>query len=170
MKNKNNKNKIVERHKPTTADWAKIRALYLKDVSLDNILKEIPEVDITKKSISEKMSREGNNKRKREIEARATKRLYERVEEEKMAANERHIQLFNDSLEIVKTLLEQYRNELALGKAKPRASAYNMDLIMSAISKAQKGLRVALGMDEDGNLELNQPDVLVIEGLNESKI
>ena len=41
---------------------------------------------------------------------------------------------------------------------------------MSAISKAQKGLRVALGMDEDGNLELNQPDVLVIEGLNESKI
>ena len=114
-------------------------------------------------------------------------------------------------MEIVKTLLEQYRNELALGKAKPRASAYNMDLIMSAISKAQrnlrksgvciiaheleymrakvcgsvsvanylperqqisrkKGLRVALGMDEDGNLELNQPDVLVIEGLNESKI
>lgn len=116
------------------------------------------------------MSREGNKKKKREIEARATKRLYERIEEEKMAANERHIQLFNDSLEIVTTLLEQYRNELALGKAKPRASAYNMDLIMSAISKAQKGLRVALGMDEDGNLELNQPDVLVIEGLNESKI
>ena len=39
------KNKIIERHKPTSADWAKIRALFLKDVSLDNILKEMPEVD-----------------------------------------------------------------------------------------------------------------------------
>jgi len=167
---KNNKNKVIERHKPASADWAKIRALFLKDVSLDNILKEMPEVDVTKKAISEKMCREGINKKKREIEEKAKQRLYERAEEEKIAANERHIQLFNDSLEIVKTLLEQYRDELALGKAKPRASAYNMDLIMSAISKAQKGIRAALGMDEDGNLELNQPDVLVIEGLNESKI
>ena len=164
------KQKIVERHKPTLDDWAKIRALFLKGVTLDNILKELPEVDVSKKSISEKMCREGINKKKREIEQRATKRLYERVEEDKIAANENHIKLFNESLEIVRTLLEQYRDELSLGKAKPRASAYNMDLIMSAISKAQKGLRVALGMDEDGNLELKQPDILVIEGFNEKNI
>ena len=150
MKNK----KIVERHKPTVDDWAKIRVLFLKDVSLDDILKEMPEVDVSKKSISEKMCREGMNKKKREIEARTNKKLYERVEEEKIAANEKHIQLFNDSLEIVKTLLEQYRDELSQGKAKPRASAYNMDLIMSAISKAQKGLRVALGMEEVGDLRV----------------
>lgn len=166
MKNK----KIVERHKPTADDWAKIRVLFLKDISLDDILKEMPEVDVSKKSISEKMCREGMNKKKREIEARTNKKLYERVEEEKIATNEKHIQLFNDSLEIVKTLLEQYRDELSQGKAKPRASAYNMDLIMSAISKAQKGLRVALGMDEEGNLELKQPDVLVIEGFSEKDI
>ena len=166
MKNK----KVVERHKPTADDWAKIRVLFLKNVSLDDILKELPEVDVSKKSISEKMCREGMNKKKKEIEAKTNKKLYERVEEEKIAANEKHIQLFNDSLEIVNTLLEQYRDELALGKAKPRASAYNMDLIMSAISKAQKGLRVALGMDEEGNLELKQPDVLVIEGFNEKDI
>ena len=148
---------VTEKHKPTVDDWAKIRVLFLKDVSLDDILKEMPEG-------------EGMNKKKREIEAKANKKLYERVEEEKIAANERHIQLFNESLEIVKTLLEQYRDELTLGKAKPRASAYNMDLIMSAISKAQKGLRVALGMDEEGNLELKQPDVLVIEGFSEKDI
>lgn len=164
------KKKVIERHKPTVDDWAKIRVLFLKDVSLDDILKEMPEVDVSKKSISEKMCREGMNKKKREIEARTNKKLYERVEEEKIAANEKHIKLFNDSLEIVKTLLEQYREELSLGKAKPRASAYNMDLIMSAISKAQKGLRVALGMDEEGNLELKQPDVLVIEGFSEKDI
>ncbi len=164
------KKKVIEKHKPTIDDWAKIRVLFLKGVSLDDILKELPEVEVSKKSISEKMCREGINKKKREIEEKANKKLYERVEEEKIAANEKHIQLFNDSLEIVKTLLEQYRDELSQGKAKPRASAYNMDLIMSAISKAQKGLRVALGMDEEGNLELKQPDVLVIEGFNEKDI
>lgn len=164
------KKKVIERHKPTTEDWAKIRVLFLKDVPLDDILKEMPEVDVSKKSISEKMCREGMNKKKKEIEEKANKKLYERLEEEKIAANENHIQLFNESLEIVKTLLEQYREELSIGKAKPRASAYNMDLIMSAISKAQKGLRVALGMDEEGNLELKQPDVLVIEGFSEKDI
>lgn len=164
------KKKVIERHKPTVEDWAKIRVLFLKGVSLDDILKELSDVDVSKKSISEKMCREGINKKKKEIEEKANKKLYERVEEEKIAANEKHIQLFNESLEIVKTLLEQYKEELSQGKAKPRASAYNMDLIMSAISKAQKGLRVALGMDEDGNLELKQPDVLVIEGFSEKDI
>jgi hypothetical protein len=164
------KKKVIERHKPTVEDWAKIRVLFLKGVSLDDILKELPDVDVSKKSISEKMCREGINKKKKEIEEKANKKLYERVEEEKIAANEKHIQLFNESLEIVKTLLEQYKEELSQGKAKPRASAYNMDLIMSAISKAQKGLRVALGMDEDGNLELKQPDVLIIEGFSEKDI
>lgn len=162
--------KVVKKHKPTIKDWAKIRVLFLKGVPLDDILSQLPEVDVSKKSISEKMCREGINKKKREIEEKATKKLYERVEEEKIAANEKHIQLFNESLDLIRTLLEQYKEELSKGKAKPRASAYNMDLIMSAISKAQRGLRVALGMDEDGNLELKQPDVLVIEGFNEKNI
>ncbi|MCD7740285.1 MAG: hypothetical protein LUH11_02940 [Candidatus Gastranaerophilales bacterium] len=165
-----NKNKIKEKHKPTVDDWSKIRVLFLKGITLDNILKELPDVDVSKKSISEKMCREGINKKKREIEERANKKLYERVEEEKIIANEKHIQLFNNSLDIIQILLEQYKSELSQGKSKPRASAYNMDLVMSAISKAQKGLRVALGMDEDGNLELKQPDVLVIEGINTDKI
>ena len=71
---------------------------------------------------------------------------------------------------MIQTLLEQYKDELTEGKAKPRASAYNMDLIMSGISKAQRGLRVALGMDEDGNIKLDQPEVLVIEGMSEKNI
>ena len=112
------KKKIVERHKPTVDDWAKIRVLYLKSVPLDDILKEMPEVDVSKKSISEKMCREGINKKKREIEARTNKKLYERVEEEKIAANEKHIQLFNESLEIVKTLLVKRFEKNLLGNEK----------------------------------------------------
>ena len=113
-------------------------------------MEQIPDLDIKRSSISERMCREGINKKKKEIEERTRNKLYQRVEEDKIQANDRHIQLFNDSLDVIQTLLEQYKEELTEGKAKPRASAYNMDLIMSGISKAQKGLRVALGMDEDG--------------------
>jgi len=164
------KKKTTEKRKPTAKDWAKIRTLYLRGESLDYVMEQIPDVDIKRSSISEKMSREGINKKKKEIEERTQNKLCQRVEEEKIAANERHIQLFNESLDVIQTLLEQYKAELSQGKAKPRASAYNMDLIMSGISKAQKGLRVALGMDENGNLEINQPEVLVIEGFSEKNI
>lgn len=163
-------NTPIEKRKPTAKDWAKIRAMYLRGETLDYVMEQIPYLDVKRSSISEKMSREGVNKKKKEIEERTNKKLCERIEEDKILANERHIQLFNESLDVIQTLLEQYKDELTQGKAKPRASAYNMDLIMSGITKAQKGLRVALGMDEDGNLKLEQPDILVIEGFNEKSI
>jgi hypothetical protein len=163
-------NKPIVKRKPNSKDWAKIRAMYLRGESLDFVMEHIPELDIKRSSISEKMSREGINRKKKKIEEKVTEKLCARVEEEKVAANERHIQLFNESLDVIQTLLEQYKDELTEGKAKPRASAYNMDLIMSGISKAQRGLRVALGMDEDGNIKLDQPEVLVIEGMSEKNI
>ena len=162
--------KPIEKRKPNSKDWAKIRAMYLRGESLDFVMEHIPDLDIKRTSISERMCREGINRKKRKIEEKVTKKLCERVEEEKIAANERHIQLFNESLDVIQTLLMQYKEELDEGKSKPRASAYNMDLIMSGISKAQKGLRVALGMDEDGNLKIDQPEMLVIEGIKEENI
>ena len=167
---KKKEEKPIEKRKPTAKDWQKIRTLYLRNETLDYVMEQIPYLDIKRKTIIEKMSREGINRKKRKIEEKVTQKLCERVEEEKIAANERHIQLFNESLDVIQTLLDQYKTELTEGKAKPRASAYNMDLIMSGISKAQKGLRVALGMDEEGNLKIDQPEVLVIEGVKEENI
>lgn len=162
--------KETAKRKPTAKDWAKIRAMYLRGETLDFVMEQIPDLDIKRSSISERMCREGINKKEKEIEERTRNKLYQRVEEDKIQANERHIQLFNESLDVIQTLLEQYKEELTEGKSKPRASAYNMDLIMSGISKAQKGLRVALGMDEDGNVKIDQPEVLVIEGFSENNI
>lgn len=160
----------IQKHKPTSKDWDKIRALYLQGESLDYVMEQIPDVDVKRSTISEKMSREGINKKRKEIEEKTQRKLCQRVEEEKIAANERHISLYNQSLDVIQTLLTQYTDELKQGKAKPRASAYNMDLILSGLSKAQKGLRIALGIDEDGNLEDKQPEILVIEGVKEENI
>lgn len=167
---KKDKRKEVEKRKPTAKDWAKIRALYLRGETLDYVMEQIPHLDIKRSSITEKMSREGINKKKKEIEEKTRAKLCKRIEEEKIEANERHIKLFNQSLDVIQTLIDQYKDELKQGKAKPRASAYNMDLIMSGISKAQKGLRVALGIDENGNLTDKQPDVFFIEGIKEDDI
>lgn len=162
--------KNLQKHKPTSKDWDKIRALYLQGESLDYVMEQIPDVDIKRSTISERMSREGINKKRKEIEERTQRKLCQRIEEEKIEANERHISLYNQSLDVIQTLLNQYKDELNQGKAKPRASAYNMDLILSGLSKAQKGLRIALGIDEDGNLTEKQPEILVIEGVKEENI
>ena len=167
---KNGKNEIKKR-KPSAKDWAKIRALYLRGETLDFVMEQIQYLDVKRSTITEKMSREGINKKKKEIEEKTREKLCKRIEEEKIAANERHIQLFNESLDVLQTLIDQYKDELKQGKQKPRASAYNMDLIVSGISKAQKGLRVALGIDENGNLvENKQPQIFFIDGVEEEDI
>lgn len=163
--------KEIEKRKPGAKDWAKIRALYLRGETLDFVMEQIPYLDVKRFTITEKMSREGINKKKKEIEEKTRAKLCKRIEEEKIEANERHIKLFNQSLDVIQTLIDQYKEELKQGKAKPRASAYNMDLIVSGITKAQKGLRVALGIDENGNLsEQKQPEVFFIEGVSEEDI
>ena len=58
-------NKPIVKRKPNSKDWAKIRAMYLRGESLDFVMEHIPELDIKRSSISEKMSREGINRKKK---------------------------------------------------------------------------------------------------------
>ena len=70
--------KEIPKHKPTAKDWAKIRALYLRGETLDYVMEQIPDVEIRRSTISERMSREGINKKKREIEERTKQKLCQR--------------------------------------------------------------------------------------------
>ena len=78
------KKKVIEKHKPTIDDWAKIRVLFLKGVSLDDILKELPEVEVSKKSISEKMCREGINKKKERLKKKQIKNFMKELKKKKL--------------------------------------------------------------------------------------
>ena len=62
--------KEIPKHKPTAKDWAKIRALYLRGETLDYVMEQIPDVEIRRSTISERMSREGINKKKSGIETK----------------------------------------------------------------------------------------------------
>lgn len=57
----------IAKHKPTSKDWDKIRALYLQGESLDYVMEQIKDVDVKRSTISEKMSREGINKKRKEM-------------------------------------------------------------------------------------------------------
>lgn len=78
--------------------------------------------------------------------------------EEKDKYNKKHLSLYDFALLLVEKIMKDYLDdfnniETCEKKAKPQA----LDSICNCISKAQKGQRLALGMDEDvDNFQLPQ--------------
>jgi hypothetical protein len=120
-----------------------------------------------------KMSNMGYTAKKRAIDRRVLDITATNVEEQKVAVSNECIGMFETGAEVIKMLLDNYLTELREGEAsasKARATAYNTNLLMDGVTKIQKGLRVAYGMDEDNKLQEKEPEVLVIEGVDNGKI
>lgn len=158
---------------PTSRDWDKIRVFYLRNESLDNILAAFPDVKITKENIVNRMSKEGITAKRAAIQEKVIEHAASMTEQEKIEVNNKCITLYNTGAKVIEGLLAQYIDEVREGdvpKTKARATAYNVDMLMSGVTKIQKGLRVAYGMDDNGKLYEKEPEVLVIEGFNQDKI
>lgn len=167
------KEESQERRKPTARDWDKIRAFYMRSESLDYIIESFPHLILNKTMIMNKMGREGCAAKKKAMQEKVIQNLASITEEEKLAVNSQCIKLFNTGARVIEGLLTQYTDEVAQGdipKAKAKATAYNVDMLMSGVTKIQKGLRVAYGMDDNGKLYEKEPEVLVIEGFDQGKI
>lgn len=158
---------------PSARDWDKISALYLRGETLDYIVKAFPNLELNKNSIMTKMSNLGFTAKKRAIERKVLDITAENVEQQKITVANECINMFQSGAEVIKMLLENYTEELKSGEVsatKARATAYNANLLMDGVTKIQKGLRVAYGMDEDNKLHEKEPEVLVIEGVDNGKI
>jgi hypothetical protein len=158
---------------PSAKDWDKIAVLYLRGETLDYIVKAFPNLKLNKNTIMTKMSALGYTAKKRAIERKVLDITASNVEEQKVAVSNECIGMFNTGAEVIKMLLDNYLEELKDGEAtagKARATAYNTNLLMDGVTKIQKGLRVAYGMDEDNKLCEKEPEVLVIEGIDNGKI
>lgn len=152
----------------TAKEWDAIRALYLRGENIDYIVEQFPYLRITNATIRNRMSKEGLSAVKNEIQSKAVDHMAQLAYNDKQRVNETCIKLFNSGAEVVADLLENCKAEISDGtieKGKARATAYNVDLLMSGVTKIQKGLRVAYGMDEDGKLFEKEPEVLTIEGM-----
>ena len=158
---------------PTSRDWDRVRALYMRNETLDTIIAALPNVKLSKRGIVAKMNLEGVTERRKAIQNTVMDNLQKNIETQKIEVNNQCINLFNTGAKVIEHLLAQYLDEVQQGdipKMKAKATAYNMDMLMSGVTKIQKGLRVCYGMDENGKLYEKEPEVLVIDGLNTDKI
>lgn len=87
--------------------------------------------------------------------------------------NQKHIEFYDKTLEILGFILDEYSRELTRADIEflemPKNSIATMDFLISSIGKVQKGQRLALGLDENV-FEDTSPQINIIEGLTESKI
>lgn len=165
-------NELLRKNPPAQV-WDRVRVLFLRGETPDAIAKMFPEYRISASQITKRMSLEGMTAKRKALDFRIADNAMNLIEEDKLNVNKECIRLFNTGAEVISTLLERYKDELNAGqvsKGQARATAYNTDLLMSGVTKIQKGLRVAYGMDEQGKLHEKAPDVLIIKGLDEDKI
>ena len=91
----------------------------------------------------------------------------------KESINQKHIDFYEKTLEILTFILEEYSRELTRSDIEflemPKNSIAVMDFLISSIGKVQKGQRLALGLDEN-EFEDTSPQINIISGLDESKI
>ena len=91
----------------------------------------------------------------------------------KKNVNQKHIEFYDKTLEILKFILDEFSRELTRADIEflemPKNSISTLDFLISAIGKVQKGQRLALGLDDDVKIN-EEPDINIIEGLKKEKI
>ena len=91
----------------------------------------------------------------------------------KNIVNNKHIEFYDKTLEILRFILDEYSRELTRADIDflemPKNSISTLDFLISSIGKIQKGQRLALGLDEN-EFEDTSPQINIIEGLSEEKI
>lgn len=148
-------------------DWIKIKNYYIHhSISLEELAKKykVSISAVRKHSGQEKWS-ELKKEKATEIEQKVVEKTTKLEIDKKVAANEKHNELFNKGLEVAELLLEQYLSELKQGKKKTKANAYNLDFIMKAVTNAQKGQRQALNIDKEDTVDI-EPEVNIIKGID----
>lgn len=152
-------------------DWIKIKNYYIHhSISLEDLSKKykVSVSAVRKHSWQEKWS-ELKREKSTEIEQKVVEKTTKLEIDKKVAANEKHNELFNKGLEVAELLLNQYLSELKNGKKKTKANAYNLDFVIKAIANAQKGQRQALNIDKEDTTNI-EPEINIINGLDINSI
>ena len=91
----------------------------------------------------------------------------------KKNVNQKHIEFYDKTLEILKFILDEFSRELTRADIEflemPKNSISTLDFLISAIGKVQKGQRLALGLDDDVKIN-EEPEINIIEGHKKEKI
>lgn len=156
-------------------NWAKVKAEYCTTtISLRNLAKKynIPYSTVNTRALKEKWSSQKEEiliDINAEVNAKTIQKAKEKEIEKKVKANELHTELYDKGLAVANLILDKYLASLQEGKKRTGATATNLDYLMSAISKCQKGQRMSLNIEAEdtGSVE---PEVKIIRGLDIDKI
>lgn len=114
--------------------------------------------------------------KKREIAEEIERKATESEIERRKLINESHLELYNEALDIARSLIADYKKYQRLvrdGKRKKSLSPFNLERIFACIDKGQKGQRLALGMDKDKKEEIDgnkEPEIHYIANLDIDKV
>lgn len=95
-------------------------------------------------------------------------------DKEKILVNNRHVDLFNKSLNGIEVILDGILKDLAEYNESfldlPKSLISALDFIISSLTKIQKGQRLALGLDNEIISEDIEPKISIIKGIDISKV
>lgn len=153
-------------------DWIKIKNYYIHNsISLEDLAKKFKtSYSAVRKHCYKEKWVEQREVKAAEIEQEVAEKTKQSAVDRKVAANEKHTELFDKGLKVAELLLNQYLAELQEGKKKTKASAYNLDFIMKAIANAQKGQRMSLNIVEGEGETSHEPEIMYIDGITPEDI
>lgn len=157
-------------------NWSKIETEYITTEISQTALAEKYNVSLRAVNIHAKSGNwvEKKEKNLQEITQTVSEETKKAIINEKIEVNKKHVELYDKALSVAEYLLNQYMQDALLveqGKIKRgRATASNIDFLMSAIQKAQKGQRLALNIDKADVADNIEPEIAVIEGIDLKRI
>jgi hypothetical protein len=158
-------------------DWDKYKEEYIfSNCSLPDLVKKYG-VSLSQLG---KVAKKGNwvelrKQKKEEIAKEVEKTTTESEIERRKKINEAHLELYDEGLELVRSLLDDYKDyqrRVKSGELKKSLSPFNLEKIFICLEKAQRGQRLALGCDSKNSVEESdkEPEVCYIANLDIEKV
>jgi len=95
-------------------------------------------------------------------------------DKDKLQINNRHVEIFNKSLDGIELILDGILNDLKFYDESfldlPKTLISALDFIISSLTKIQKGQRLALGLDNENLSETAEPKISFIENIDIKKV
>lgn len=161
---------MTKKRKPTTKEWEKIRALYLKGEKPRFIVEMFPDLDINAKSLSTKFSANKTTKKRDKIKKKVEEKLLNDIQQEQEQANKELIKISKKIVSVVSKYLEneEYKDFAGFTKkgffceTSETTNTRALREITRALADAQKIQRLALDMDNKDEAETLQPPTINI--------
>lgn len=152
-------------------DWTEIKNDYvINELSQPEICKKYG-VSVSQLGLRAKKENwlQERKEKKRQIEENVKKKAIKNEVDRRVAINEEHIELFNQGLDLVRSILEEYKDFQAQ-KKEGGVNPVLLEKLFNCIEKGQKGQRLAIGADKEENIDDKPPEVKYIIGLDIDKI